>query len=191
MRSAMKTSDDITMFLRRWQSGDEHAGSAFAEAVYAELKVISRSFLRRERETPLQATELVNEAFLRLVEQKGIHWNDRVHFYGVAARLMRQVLIEAERRRKAQKRGGGETELLLNEEMSVDGRPSLDIIELNEALEALEEFDSRKCRLVELRYFTGLTIAESAEVLDISPATVKREWLVTKAWLHRHITGKQ
>ena len=185
-----RSKAEITCWLRDWQAGDEHAREQLIAAVYDELKRIARFHLKRERANhTLQPTELVNEAFIRLVEQKNITWQDRVHFLGITARLMRQILIEYMRRKTAQKRGGLERELMLDEikELQANRRP-LDLIRLDEALVELEKVDPAKSRLVELRYFAGLTLEETATVLKIPLARVKREWLLAKAWLFRYMS---
>ncbi len=190
------TSDDpyqreaITYLLREWQDGDENARGQLIRVVYDELKKIARAYLRKERHNhTLQATELVNEAFIRLVEQKDIRWEDRVHFFGITARLMRNILIEYLRKKEARKRGGKERDLVIDEIYDLAEKTSLDLIKLDEALKELESIDPRKSQLVELRYFAGLTIEETALVQKISVATVKREWLLAKAWLYRYIAG--
>jgi len=190
MEQCIEQRESITYLLQEWQRGNQDAGERLIFAVFTELRKISNAYLRKERQTSLQPTELVNEAFIRMVDQKEIRWEDRVHFFGIAAKLMRQILVERLRKRTAQKRGGdGDPELAFDEEITpADSRP-LDLIKLDDALKALEKVDPRKCRLVELRFFAGLTIEETAAALEISPATVKREWLLAKAWLRRHMTG--
>ena len=184
-------TEDITTLLQDWKDGRVTAGEDLIRTVYLELKKISNAYLQRDwhRDITLQSTELVNEAFIRLVGQKDVEWQDRAHFFGIAAKLMRQILIEYLRNRKAQKRGGGESNLVLDEELNLSDRKSVDLLELDEALQELERIDYRKCRLVEYRFFAGLTIDETAEVMGISTATVKREWNLAKAWLFRYLSG--
>ena len=183
------SKEAITCLLKEWQAGNEDAREELIKAVYGELKKIARAYLNKERDIhTLQSTELVNEAFIRLVEQKDIDWEDRVHFFGITARLMRQILIEYLRKKRAQKRGGGKKDLVLDEIEGPSEKKPLDLIKLDEALEALEEVDPRKSRLVELRYFAGLTLEETALVQKVSVATVKREWVLAKAWLYRYMS---
>ena len=184
-------SREITYLLKGWQKGDEEARELLIRVVYDELRRIARAYLSRERDgATLQPTELVNEAFIRLVEQKSqITWEDRVHFFGITARLMRQILIEHQRRRSAAKRGGPDRDLLLDEIREIPESKPLDLLKLDEALDQLEQIDAEKCRLVELRFFTGLTLEETARVLSTSVASVKREWTLAKAWLYRYIHG--
>lgn len=182
----------VTRLLQAWQEGDRLAGDKLIPLVYMELKKIASSYLKREREDhTFQTTDLVNEAFLRLVDQTDIRWQDRVHFFGFAARIMRQILIEYLRKRLAKKRGGAQEPMALNDGIALVDQRSLDLLKLDDALTEFERFDARKSRLVELRYFAGLTIEETAEVLGISPATVKREWVLAKAWLYSQMTGKK
>jgi RNA polymerase sigma factor (TIGR02999 family) len=184
----------ITSLLKDWKSGDEEAGVALIQTVYGELKKLSSIYLKRSwnKDLSLQTTELVNELYIKLVGNSPLHWQDRAHFFGIAARMCRQVLTEYLRHRKAQKRGSGESLLMLEEHLHISDESSVDFESLNEALQALEKFDERKARLVELRFFAGLTIEETAEVLNISPATIKREWVTAKAWLYRYMKpGKQ
>ena len=188
MSNRSSLQGNITLYLQEWQRGSETAGEALIQAVYCELKKISSAYLKKEQRSAFQTTDLVNEAFIRLVEQREIEWQDRIQFYGVAANLMRQILIESVRKKNAQKRGGGLPTLELKENVDFAERRSLDLIKLDDALAALATIDAQKARLVELRFFTGLTIEESSQVLGISPASVKREWVLAKAWLHRHMT---
>jgi len=182
----------VTRLLQAWQEGDRLAGDKLIPLVYLELKKIASSYLKREREDhTFQTTDLVNEAFLRLVDQTDIRWQDRVHFFGFAARIMRQILIEYLRKRLAKKRGGPLEPMALDDGIALADQRSLDLLKLDDALSEFERFDARKSRLVELRYFAGLTIEETAEVLGISPATVKREWVLAKAWLYSQMTGKK
>ena len=183
--------ENVTNLLRDWQKGNRDAGERLMTIVHMELKKISQAYLKRESEhATLQSTELVNEAFIRLIKQKDIEYQDRIHFFGVAAKLMRQILIENLRKKSALKRGGASRELALDEAIGISKKRSLNLVRLDEALIELETIDPRKSRLVELRFFAGLTIEETALVLNISPATLKREWLLAKAWLHRHISGQ-
>jgi RNA polymerase sigma factor (TIGR02999 family) len=187
------SKDEITCLLKDWQAGSQEAQDLLIRAVYDELRKIARAHLRKDRYNhTLQPTELVNEAFIRLVEQKEIIWEDRLHFFGITAKLMRQILIEYLRKKRAAKRGGAEQDVKLDEveEYLAEKRP-VDLIELEEALVQLESIDARKSQLVELRYFAGLTLEETAKVLKVSVATVKREWILAKAWLYRYLSGSK
>ena len=179
----------ITELLHAWQRGELGAADELMPLLYTELKKIAGAYLDKELDAPsLQRTELVNEAFIRLVDQRKIEYKDRFHFFGFAARVMPQLLIEHARKRKAQKRGGSEDELTLPDHIQPyqDGK-SPDLIRLDEALDALEKVDQKKCRLVELKYFAGLTNEEIAKVMNISISSVKREWVIAKTWLYRNI----
>jgi len=180
----------ITQLLHSWQKGDQSAGDSLIPVLYAELKRIASAYLEREIDSPsLQTTELVNEAFIRLLDQQKVEWEDRSHFFGFAARVMRQLLIEHARKRRAQKRGGDEDEATLPDNNALSGRNRPpDLIKLDEALDALDSIDPKKCKLVELKYFAGLTNEEIAQVLDISVSTVKREWTVAKTWLYKYLS---
>jgi len=158
--------------------------------VYGELRRMARRYLQREQPgNTLQPTALVNEAFLRLVEASGVSWQDRAHFFAISAQIMRRILVDAARARGSRKRGGGVERLDLNE--SVDVLPELDsrLVDLDDALEALAQFDARKARVVELRFFAGLSVKETAEVLKISPESVKRDWRLARAWLMHELSG--
>lgn len=158
--------------------------------VHAELRRMARQHMRREdRRHTLQATALVNEVYLRLVDQKRVRWRNRLHFFGIAGRLMRRILVDHARRRRAQKRGGAAGRAAIDESVVIAREPPVDLLALNEALESLEATDPRQSRVVELKYFAGLTIEEIAEALDVSSATVAREWSTAKAWLARELAG--
>lgn len=189
----MNENLQITSLLQNWKAGDEEAGVALIQTVYGELKKISSVYLKRSwnKDLSLQTTELVNELYIRLVGNAPISWKDRAHFFGISARMIRQILTEYLRNRRADKRGNGESLLQLEEELYISEEDSVDFVLLNEALQALEQVDERKTRLVELRFFAGLTIEETAEVLNISPATVKRDWMIAKAWLYRYISHRR
>lgn len=181
---------DITGLLDRWSRGDAEAFNALMPLVYDELKDLADHYMRHERqEHTLQPTALVHEAYLRLSGVKGVRLENRTHFYGAAAQVMRRLLVDHARQRNAQKRGG-EVELLPFDtvpEPPLDLR--LDFVSLNDALDALAAFAPDKARIVELRYFGGLSIEETAEFLSISPATVKRHWTFARAWLYRELAG--
>jgi len=180
---------DVTQLLLAWNSGEVGARDQLLRAVYEELRRIAAGQLVGEKPGhTLQATALVNEAYLRLVDQTRVHWRNRAHFFGIAAQLMRRILVDHARRRKAAKRGGGATVVEFEDSLTPRARRSVDLVVLDDILTRLEQFDADAVRLVELRYFGGLTIEETAEVLAVSPATVKREWAAARAWMHRELT---
>ncbi len=180
---------DVTQLLQDWRNGNRDALNQLLPIVFEELHRLAISYMRRERAGhTLQATALVNEAYLRLMDQTRANWQNRAQFFGVAAQLMRRILTDHARTQRAVKRGGGDEKLELNEAIEVsDGKIDPDIIALDDALNTLAQFDPRQSRIVELRYFGGLDIAEVAEVLEISPTTVKREWSSAKAWLFNQL----
>jgi RNA polymerase sigma factor (TIGR02999 family) len=181
---------EVTRLLVAWSNGDAAALDRLLPLVYAELRRLARHYMSRERAGhTLQTTALINETYLRLVSQEDVRWENRAHFFGIAARLMRQALIEHARGRRAAKRGGGQYNLSLSEVDRVASRPDVNLMALDEALSRLEALDPQKGRIVELRYFGGLGIEETAEVMGVSPATVKREWSMARAWLRCEIGG--
>ena len=183
---------DITQLLRRWNEGDRAALDQLMPVVYQELRKLAAGYLREERpDHTLQPTALINEAYLRLVRQDFPEWQSRKHFYGVAAQLMRQVLVEHARARATAKRGGGAHKLSLDEAPVFSQERDADLVALDEALTALAKFDERKARVVELRYFGGLSVEEVAGALDISAATVGREMRMAQAWLRRELNCPQ
>ena len=158
--------------------------------VETELRRLARAYMGRERrEHTLQTTALVNEAFVRLIDARRVRWQDRAHFLGISARLMRRVLVDHARARGYRKRGGGAQRVTLHEALVVSSDPALDVVALDRALEALAATDVRKSRIVELRFFGGLNVEETAEVLHVSPDTVKRDWRLAKLWLLRELEG--
>lgn len=179
---------DVTGMLQAWSDGDAHALDDLLPVVYAELHRLAKSRLRRERgDHTLQATALVNEAYVRLVGQSRIHWLNRAQFFGTAAEIMRRILVDHARERRSAKRGGGATRVELDDALGAVEARDVDVLALDLALERLEQLDARQGRLVVLRFFGGLTIDEVAGVLAMSPATVKREWLTAKMWLRREL----
>ena len=179
---------DVTQLLVAWSAGDAAAGEQLLPAVYAELRRQAARAMRREgEEHTLQATALVHEAYLRLVDQRRAAWRNRSHFFGVAAQVMRRILVDHARGRHAAKRGGGAHRLTLGDADAAVPEPAVDVLALHEALERLALLDPDQARLVELRYFGGLSIEETATMLEVSPATVKREWAVARAWLRREL----
>lgn len=182
------TSPDVTQLLRNWQGGDQTARDQLLGIVYDELRRQAGRYLRRERsDHTLQPTALVHEAYLQLIDQSRVSWENRAHFFGAAARLMRRVLVDYARAHQAEKRGSGEEKLALDEAIVVPESKDLNILALNDALEELARLDERQSRIVELRYFAGLSIEETATITGVSPATVKREWAMAKVWLHNQI----
>jgi RNA polymerase sigma factor (TIGR02999 family) len=178
----------VTNLLVRWRHGDAQALEALIPLVYTELRALAHHYLRQERSNhTLQSTALVHEAYVRLVGQQPPALQNRSHFFGVAARLMREILVEHARSRQAAKRGGGADLLAIDEAADVAHSISVDVLRLDDALRQLARIDERQSRIVELRFFTGLSIEETAEVLGISPATVSREWMTARAWLYREL----
>jgi RNA polymerase sigma factor (TIGR02999 family) len=181
---------DVTSLLAAWSEGDEAALARLVPQVYAELHRLAHHYMRAERPGhTLQTTALVNEAYLRLVDTKRIRWESRAHFLGVAAQAMRRILVDAARGHGAQKRGGAALHVTLDGVAVPAPQRDDALVALDEALTALAAVDARKSRVVELRYFGGLTVAETAAVLHVSPETVQRDWHVAKAWLLRELSG--
>jgi RNA polymerase sigma factor (TIGR02999 family) len=180
---------EVTQLLQAWGEGDQRALDQLMPLVYEELRRLASHYLRRERpDHGLQTTALVNEAYLRLVDVRRVQWQDRAHFFAISARLIRQVLVDFARKRGYQKRGGGAQHVAFDESVVGGERPDENLIALDEALQALAGFDPRKCRVVELRFFGGLTEKEAAQVLDVSPETVRRDWRLAKSWLRRYLS---
>ena len=185
-----KAELSATQLFAAAQRGDREALDRFMPLVYDELRRLAASFLRRERKDhTLQPTALVNEAYMRLVDQRAVPVENRAHFFGLAAQMMRRILVNHAEARRAAKRGGGATRITLDASHSVSEDRTLEILAVNEALEKLAAFDAPKARLVELRMFTGLTMDEAAIVLGKSKATVERDWRVARAWLHKELEG--
>jgi len=181
---------EITVLLRRWSGGDSSALEPLMTAVYVELRRIARRRMRLEPAGhTLQTTALVHEAYLRLVGQRRTNWQNRGQFYNVAARVMRRVLVDQARRRRAGKRGGGDSDLPLEETLSNIARSGVDVVALDDALEALAVIDGRQARIVEMKFFVGLTVEEIAELVSLSPASVKRHWDTARMWLRREMGG--
>ncbi|HZS04282.1 MAG TPA: sigma-70 family RNA polymerase sigma factor [Blastocatellia bacterium] len=181
----MNTAEDVTQLLLAWSDGNREALDRLLPLVYQELRKIADRYLRRERSgDTLQATALVHEAYLKLIDQKHVRWQNRAHFFGVAAQAMRRILVDRARSRQAEKRGSGGAELSLDEGLNVSDQKAGELIALDDALRTLATLDPQKSRIVELRYFGGLSIEETAEVLGIGTATVIRQWRLAKAWLY-------
>lgn len=184
---------EVTQLLTDWRNGDQNALDKLMPIVYDELRRLARHYMNRERPGhTLQTTALVNEAYLRLNGQKNmnIDWQNRSHFFGIAARVMRQILVDHARSHAYAKRGGGAIKVPLEDAAVVSEDQAGEFIALDEALVRLEDIDPRKCRVVELRYFGGLTVEETAEVLKVSPVTVLRDWSMAKTWLRREISNE-
>jgi RNA polymerase sigma factor (TIGR02999 family) len=181
---------DVSVLLRAWSDGDQGALDALTPVVYAELRRLAHRYMRRERaDHSLQTTALVNEAYLRLVGYKRMQWQDRAHFFAVSAQLMRRILVERARRQNV-KRGRGVQHIPLDETAVVSDERPVDFIALDDALTALARVDPRKVQVVEMRFFGGLTVDETAEVLKVSPVTVRRDWSAAKIWLYRELKGQ-
>lgn len=184
------TPQTITELLVAWGDGDKEALDQLVPLVEAELRRLARGYMRGERQGhTLQTSALVNEAYLKLVEQKYMRWQNRAHFLAICAQLMRRILVDYARQRQSQKRGGGAPQVTLAEAESLSDERTTDLVALDEALTSLAELDPRRAQVVELRFFGGLNIEETAEVLKVSPTTVERDWTVAKAWLHKTVTS--
>jgi RNA polymerase sigma factor (TIGR02999 family) len=183
-----ENSQEVTKLLAQWGQGDRQALDALTPLVYNELRKLAKAYLRRERaDHTLEGTALVHEAYLRLIDQRDIAWRNRNHFFALAAELIRRILVDHARARIAAKRGGNNIKLSLDEAMTPTDEKDLDLLALNDALDALARADGQQSRIVELRYFAGLTIEETADVLQISTATVKRDWVMAKTFLKREM----
>jgi RNA polymerase sigma factor (TIGR02999 family) len=182
-------SPDVTGMLRAWAQGSPGADEELLRAVYQELRRQAQRAMRREAsEHTLQPTALVHEAYLRLADQRPSAWRNRSQFFGIAAQMMRRILVDHARARLADKRGGGATAITLDESSASSGDADpIDVLELHDALDRLDVLDPQQARVVELRYFGGMSIEETAEALELSPATIKREWAVARAWLAREL----
>jgi len=178
--------NDVTQLLVAWGNGDQAARDELMPLVYAELHRLAHRHIKKERPGhTLQTSALVNEAFVRLVDQRDVHWQSRAHFFGIAAQMMRRILVDYARKRRFAKRGGDQLQVSLNEELVAANQRSADVVLLDDALTQLAEIDERKSKVVELKFFGGLSIEETAEALDVSAGTVMRDWTLAKAWLRR------
>lgn len=186
----MLAQPNITALLERWSNGEQSALDELVPLVYKELSRLARNYIRRERQDhTLQPTALINEVFMRLIDQKDIKWQNRAHFFGIAANLMRRVLVDHARRHQAAKRGDAHYKLSLSKADRIGRQPSVNLLAVHLALQQLEQLDSQQSRVVELRFFGGLTIEETAEVLSVSSATVEREWRMARSWLRHELEG--
>lgn len=180
---------DVTQLLIAWSSGDQAARETLMSVVYEELHRLARRYMRNESPGhTLQTSALVHEAFIRLVDQRNVHWQNRSHFFGIAAQMMRRILVDYARSRNFAKRGGGAVKLSLEEGLIVSDERTEGVVAVHEALEGLAKIDPRQVQIVELKFFAGLSNEETAEVLAVSPGTVARDWTMAKAWLRREIT---
>lgn len=190
----METStNEVTRLLQDWSDGSREALDRLLPLVYAELRRLAHSYLKHERPGhTLQTTALVHEAYLKLIDQRSVNWQNRAQFFALSAQAMRRILIDSARRHTAVKRGSGGTKISLDEAANVSGETANEsLLALDMALQELEKVDAEQSRIVELRYFGGLTIEETAEVLKTSPATVKREWTMARAWLYHAMAGSR
>ena len=180
---------EVTKLLKAWSDGDQSALDKLMPLVYDELHRLAHQHMRRERPGHmLQTSALLNEAYLRLVDQSQIPWESRAHFFAIAARLMRQILVDEARRRSSAKRGGGTIQVPLDEAGTIVQQQSVNVMALDDAMKSLEQIDERKSRIIELRFFGGMSIDETAEVLKVSSATVMRDWTFARAWLRKEMT---
>jgi RNA polymerase sigma factor (TIGR02999 family) len=180
---------DVTKLLVKWSKGDSAALDALIPLVYGELRRLARHYLQREKQNhTLSSTSLVHEAYLRLITQTEVSWQNRAHFFGVASQMMRRILVDHARKYAYAKRGGGATTLALDEALCSPQRRDIDLVALDDALNSLAKLDQRQSRLVELRFFGGLSIEETSEVLGVSTPTVNRDWASARAWLFREIS---
>lgn len=185
------TTHEVTQLLIEWSNGDKAALDKLMPLIHEELRRLAHHYMSRERAGhTLQTTALVNEAYVRLVNRKGVRWQNRAHFFGIAAKSMRSILVDHARGIAYAKRGGGVTKIELEEGMIASQERAAEVVALDEALVVLAEMDPKQSRIVELRFFGGLTIEETAEVLDLSPATIKREWTTAKAWLYHQLNER-
>jgi RNA polymerase sigma factor (TIGR02999 family) len=193
MNSASPLRNEITAMLREWSDGEQHASDELIRAVYDQLRKQARRQLRREQPNhTFDTAALINEAYLKLVKQRSVQWQDRSHFFALAAELMRRILVDHARTKQRQKRGGNDKDMPLDEVITsprlATAGIDVDLIALDEALGRLEIIDEQQVRVIELRYFAGLGIEETSEILKIAPATVKRDWASAKAWLKHELT---
>ncbi len=191
MTSLQSPSHEVTELLFEWSEGNQAALNKLMPMVYKELRRLAHQYLSKERKgRTMQTSDLVHEAYLRLVDQRHVHWQNRAHFYGIAAELMRRILVDRARRRRRIKRGGDAALITLDQDIAFLEQPAVDVVAIDEVLNKLAEFDKRKARIVELRFFGGLEVEETAAFLEISERTVMREWKLAKAWLHRELSNE-
>ena len=189
---ANHSQQEVTQLLEAWSNGDQQALDRLMPLVYEELRKLARRYMKSERAGhTLQTTALVNEAYLRLINVKGVSWQSRAHFFAISAQLMRRILIDFARSRNYAKRGGGAQRVSLDEALVISDRSYDDVLALDEALSSLASFDARKSQVVELRFFGGLSVEEAAQVLAVSPETVLRDWRLAKVWLTMELKHKK
>jgi len=187
----LSPSENVTGLLIDWSNGDQTAYERLVPLVYAELHRLAHHYMKRERgDHTLQTTALVNEAYVKLVDQKRMHWQNRAQFFGICAELMRRILVDYARQQQYQKRGGGARRVTLEETAQITEEKTADLVALDEALVRLAEFDPRKARVVELRFFGGLNVDETAEVMGIHANTVIRDWSAARSWLYKVVTSE-
>ena len=192
MTSPSNSPHELTQLLVAWGNGDEAAREELMPLVYGELHRLAHGYMGKERvDHTLQTSALVNEAYLRLIDQKRVQWQNRAHFFGIAARMMRRILVDYARNRRYAKRGGDAFRVTSDETFIVPEERSAEVLALDYALNSLAEIDARKGQIVELRFFGGLSIEETAEVLQVSPGTVMRDWTLAKAWLRKEMTSEK
>ena len=180
----------ITKLLLAWRDGEPAALDRLMPIVYEELKRLASAYMRRQKPGhSLQTVDLVNEAYMRLIDSSRVKWQDRNHFYAIASQIMRRLLVDSARKRNSQKRGGGRAQITLDDNLEIAGGPGTDLVALDEAMKRLAVLNPRQSRIIELRYFGGLTEEETAEVLGLSSRTIRRDWTVARAWLFRELTG--
>jgi RNA polymerase sigma factor (TIGR02999 family) len=185
------STHEVTELLIEWSNGDKAALDKLMPLIHEELRRLAHYYMSHERPGhTLQTSALVNEAYLRLVNREGVHWQNRAHFFAIAAQVMRTILVDHARSHAYAKRGGGAHKIELDEAMIVSRERAAEVVALDDALKELANFDPQQSRVVELRFFGGLTIEETAEVLDLSPATIKREWSTAKAWLYQQVANR-
>ena len=185
----LSPSENVTGLLIDWSNGDQTAHERLVPLVYAELHRLAQHYMKRERlDHTLQTTGLVNEVYLRLVDQTNMRWQNRAQFFGICAELMRRILVDYARQQQYQKRGGGAQRITLDEKLQIAAGQTADLVALDEALKNLAKFDPRKARVVELRFFGGLNVDETAEVMGIHPNTVIRDWSAARSWLYKAVT---
>jgi RNA polymerase sigma factor (TIGR02999 family) len=190
MVAAQAEPREVTQLLLAWNAGDESALGKLVPLVYEELRRLAKRQMGRERpDHTLQTTALIHEAYLRLVDIRNVHWQNRAHFFALCARLMRRILVDFARSRRYAKRGGGAQAVSLGQSPTISPERSTDLVAVDDALRALSRIDARKGQVVELRFFGGLTVEETAEALKVSPETVRRDWKLAKVWLLRELSG--
>ena len=183
------STHEVTQLLIEWSNGDKAALDKLIPLIHEELRRLAHHYMSRERPGhTLQTTALVDEAYVRLVNRKDVHWQNRAHFFAISAQLMRSILVDHARSHAYAKRGGGARKISLDETMIVSQQRAAEVVALDDVLKELADFDPQQSRIVELRFFGGLTIEETAEVLSLSPATIKREWSTAKAWLYHELS---